>query len=207
MAIIKSLLAKNRSWASQQCLRDPGYFRKHAEMQKPHTVWIGCSDSRVPAELLTGSSLGELFIHRNIANVVSDEDDSLMSVLQYALEHLNVSNVVLCGHYGCGGIHTAVSCHDAHHTTDTPLSRHINEIRDGLKQDIDRFQGCVHDREKHLNQLVESHVEVQFSRLLNTPPLQGALSEGRKLDVYGCVYDIHAGHLKPILHHSSKEVA
>jgi carbonic anhydrase len=106
---LKPLLARNRSWALQKCQHDPDYFEKWVDGQRPHSLWIGCSDSRVPAEVLTGSQPGELFVHRNIANMLDPADDNVMSVLQYALHYLEVERVVLCGHYGCGGVQAALS--------------------------------------------------------------------------------------------------
>ncbi|WP_309245328.1 carbonic anhydrase, partial [Klebsiella pneumoniae] len=101
MTTLKPLLARNRSWALHKCQHDPDYFEKWVDGQRPHSLWIGCSDSRVPAEVLTGSQPGELFVHRNIANMLDPADDNVMSVLQYALHYLEVERVVLCGHYGC----------------------------------------------------------------------------------------------------------
>ena len=109
MTTLKPLLARNRSWALQKCQHDPDYFEKWVDGQRPHSLWIGCSDSRVPAEVLTGSQPGELFVHRNIANMLDPADDNVMSVLQYALDYLEVERVVLCGHYGCGGVQAALS--------------------------------------------------------------------------------------------------
>ncbi|HBZ8846291.1 carbonic anhydrase, partial [Klebsiella pneumoniae] len=108
MTTLKPLLARNRSWALQKCQHDPDYFEKWVDGQRPHSLWIGCSDSRVPAEVLTGSQPGELFVHRNIANMLDPADDNVMSVLQYALHYLEVERVVLCGHYGCGGVQAAL---------------------------------------------------------------------------------------------------
>ncbi|HGI8184538.1 TPA: carbonic anhydrase, partial [Klebsiella aerogenes] len=108
MTTLKPLLARNRSWALQKCQHDPEYFEKLVAGQRPHSLWIGCSDSRVPAEVLTGSHPGELFVHRNIANMIDPADDNFMSVLQYALHYLEVERVVLCGHYGCGGVQAAL---------------------------------------------------------------------------------------------------
>ncbi len=109
MTTLKPLLARNRSWALQKCQHDPDYFEKWIDGQRPHSLWIGCSDSRVPAEVLTGSQPGELFVHRNIANMLDPADDNVTSVLQYALHYLEVERVVLCGHYGCGGVQAALS--------------------------------------------------------------------------------------------------
>ena len=113
MTTLKPLLARNRSWALQKCQHDPDYFEKWIDGQRPRSLWIGCSDSRVPAEVLTGSQPGELFVHRNIANMLDPADDNVMSVLQYALHYLEVERVVLCGHYGCGGVQAALPAHSA----------------------------------------------------------------------------------------------
>jgi len=130
---LKPLLAKNRSWALQRRERNPDYFEKYLHQQKPHSLWIGCSDSRVPAEVLTGSHPGELFVHRNIANMVVDGDDNLMSVLQYAIIYLGVKRIVLCGHYGCGGVQAAIDLPQsplAHE--DSALARRIAALRQAL---------------------------------------------------------------------------
>src|SRR5437763_10025984 len=107
---IDELLARNRAWAAEQLARDPDFFKRQLAGQYPRLVWIGCSDSRVPAEQLLGCGPGDLFIHRNVANVVAYNDINITAVLEYALEHLHVPDVVLCGHYGCGGV--AAACAD-----------------------------------------------------------------------------------------------
>lgn len=126
MTTLKPLLAKNRSWALQRRQRNPQYFRQNVDSQQPHSLWIGCSDSRVPAEVLTGAHPGELFVHRNIANMVVAGDDNFMSVLQYALEYLKVSRIVLCGHYGCGGVQAAIALPNIPLSDEnSPLARRI----------------------------------------------------------------------------------
>ena len=133
LSTLKPLLAKNRSWALQKTQRNPRYFERYLHQQKPHSLWIGCSDSRVPAEVLTGADPGELFVHRNIANMVLTDDDNFMSVLQYALEYLEVKRVVLCGHYGCGGIQAAVALPESPLAQEnSPLSRRIGRRPEGV---------------------------------------------------------------------------
>ncbi|MDT8820904.1 carbonic anhydrase, partial [Klebsiella pneumoniae] len=137
MTTLKPLLARNRSWALQKCQHDPDYFEKWVDGQRPHSLWIGCSDSRVPAEVLTGSQPGELFVHRNIANMLDPADDNVMSVLQYALDYLEVERVVLCGHYGCGGVQAALSLPTlplAHESS--ALARRIGQLRHPLHHEI-----------------------------------------------------------------------
>lgn len=108
--MIDQLLQQNRQWATQQLESDPDYFRRHLSGQEPHVLWIGCSDSRVPAEQILGCGPGELFIHRNVANVVAYNDINIASVIQYATQHLMIPDIVVCGHYGCGGV--AAACRD-----------------------------------------------------------------------------------------------
>jgi carbonic anhydrase len=134
---LKPLLARNRSWALQKCQHDPDYFEKWVDGQRPHSLWIGCSDSRVPAEVLTGSQPGELFVHRNIANMLDPADDNVMSVLQYALHYLEVERVVLCGHYGCGGVQAALSLPTLPLAQESSaLARRIGQLRHTLHHEI-----------------------------------------------------------------------
>ncbi|HDU5420903.1 TPA: carbonic anhydrase, partial [Klebsiella pneumoniae subsp. pneumoniae] len=181
MTTLKPLLARNRSWALQKCQHDPDYFGKWVDGQRPHSLWIGCSDSRVPAEVLTGSQPGELFVHRNIANMLDPADDNVMSVLQYALDYLEVERVVLCGHYGCGGVQAALSLPTlplAHESS--ALARRIGQLRHTLHHEIAQIAdgcgvaaspGASTDAEpsRHaLDALVEANVRAQFARLLES---------------------------------------
>ncbi len=137
MTTLKPLLAKNRSWAQQRLQRDPDYFGKHLDQQQPHSLWIGCSDSRVPAEVLTGSHPGELFVHRNIANMIDPDDDNFMSVLQYALHYLKVKRIVVCGHYGCGGVQAALTLPQMSLAQESSsLARRISHLREALSEHI-----------------------------------------------------------------------
>ncbi|MFC3394201.1 carbonic anhydrase [Brenneria rubrifaciens] len=206
MTTLKPLLAKNRSWATLRRQRHPHYFRKHAQGQQPHSLWIGCSDSRVPAEVLTGSNPGELFVHRNIANMVLTDDDNFMSVLQYALEYLQVSRIVLCGHYGCGGVQAAVSLPEMGLVNeDSALSRRIAALRQALSPHIAASQASGADENTRQNQLVEANVLAQFAHLIASAPVQKAWRNDVELDVFGCVYDLHTGHLKELIHRHAQE--
>ncbi|HHO9216044.1 TPA: carbonic anhydrase, partial [Klebsiella pneumoniae] len=144
MTTLKPLLARNRSWALQKCQHDPDYFEKWVDGQRPHSLWIGCSDSRVPAEVLTGSQPGELFVHRNIANMLDPADDNVMSVLQYALHYLEMERVVLCGHYGCGGVQAALSLPTLPLAQESSaLARRIGQLRRTLHHEIAQIaDGC-----------------------------------------------------------------
>ena len=203
MTTLKPLLAKNRSWALQRRERNPDYFEKYLHQQKPHSLWIGCSDSRVPAEVLTGSHPGELFVHRNIANMVVDGDDNLMSVLQYAIIYLGVKRIVLCGHYGCGGVQAAIDLPQsplAHE--DSALARRIAALRQALGDGLpDEPQTAA----ETLNRLVEVNVLAQFARLAAADPVRDAWRAGQELDLFGCVYDLQSGHLKELIQQSAEE--
>ncbi|HBQ5938523.1 TPA: carbonic anhydrase [Klebsiella pneumoniae] len=222
MTTLKPLLARNRSWALQKCQHDPDYFGKWVDGQRPHSLWIGCSDSRVPAEVLTGSQPGELFVHRNIANMLDPADDNVMSVLQYALDYLEVERVVLCGHYGCGGVQAALSLPTLPLAQESSaLARRIGQLRHTLHHEIAQIadECCVAaspgasasasadaERSRHaLDALVEANVRAQFARLLESEPVQTVLASGRPLSLHGCVYDLASGHLTTLVEHLSPQ--
>ncbi|WAT00242.1 carbonic anhydrase [Rouxiella chamberiensis] len=208
MTILKPLLERNKSWADTQCQCDPHYFENTSQPQQPHSLWIGCSDSRVPAEVLTGSHPGELFVHRNIANMVVEDDDNLQSVLQYALEYLNVSAIILCGHYGCGGVQAASALPDMPLAAqDNALSRRIRLLRQALSESLSQSSSTPVDETARQKQLVEANVLTQFANLVVAEPVLQRWKEGHQLDVFGCVYDLHTGHLKELMHQSAPEYA
>ncbi|HCD5475278.1 carbonic anhydrase [Klebsiella pneumoniae] len=226
MTTLKPLLARNRSWALQKCQHDPDYFEKWIDGQRPHSLWIGCSDSRVPSEVLTGSQPGELFVHRNIANMLDPADDNVMSVLQYALHYLEVERVVLCGHYGCGGVQAALSLPTLPLAQESSaLARRIGQLRHTLHHEIAQIADdcCIAaspgaststsastsanaERSRHaLDALVEANVRAQFARLLESEPVQTVLASGRPLSLHGCVYDLASGHLTTLVEHLSPQ--
>ena len=220
MTTLKPLLARNRSWALQKCQHDPDYFGKWIDGQRPHSLWIGCSDSRVPAEVLTGSQPGELFVHRNIANMLDPADDNVMSVLQYALDYLEVERVVLCGHYGCGGVQAALSLPTLPLAQESSaLARRIGQLRHTLHHEIGQIaDGCgveaspgasassdAEPSRRALDALVEANVRAQFARLLESEPVQTVLASGRPLSLHGCVYDLASGHLTTLVEHLSPQ--
>lgn len=207
MTTLKPLLAKNRSWASQRRQRHPHYFQQNVDGQQPHSLWIGCSDSRVPAEVLTGAHPGELFVHRNIANMVVSNDDNFMSVLQYAIEYLKVSRIVLCGHYGCGGVQAALTLPDIPLCDEnSALARRITQLRQALSPDLAPLSAQEQQGE-HLNRLVEANVLAQFAQLVKTAPVVKAWRENSDLDLFGCVYDLHSGHLKELIQQTGEASA
>ncbi|MGK0954535.1 carbonic anhydrase [Klebsiella pneumoniae] len=226
MTTLKPLLVRNRSWALQKCQHDPDYFEKWIDGQRPHSLWIGCSDSRVPAEVLTGSQPGELFVHRNIANMLDPADDNVMSVLQYALHYLEVERVVLCGHYGCGGVQAALSLPTLPLAQESSaLARRIGQLRHTLHHEIVQIADdcCIAaspgastsastsasanaERSRHaLDALVEANVRAQFARLLESEPVQTVLASGLPLSLHGCVYDLASGHLTTLVEHLSPQ--
>ncbi len=208
LTTLKPLLAKNRSWALQKTQRNPRYFERYLHQQKPHSLWIGCSDSRVPAEVLTGADPGELFVHRNIANMVLTDDDNFMSVLQYALEYLEVKRVVLCGHYGCGGVQAAVALPESPLAQEnSPLSRRIAALRVALAEGLKAFHAAGEADASRHNQLVEANVLAQFAHLAASEPVRRAWRNGVELDLFGCVYDLQSGHLKELIQQSAEETS
>ncbi|MBI3311646.1 carbonic anhydrase [Serratia quinivorans] len=193
MTSINHLLVKNRSWATQQQSRDPDFFPQLAQAQKPHILWIGCSDSRVPAETIVRAQPGELFVHRNIANMVEEQDDNLMSVVQYAVEQLGIEAIVICGHYGCGGIQSALSSRDS--TGRDSLTRRLNTLRNNLEQHLPSGSEASHDEASHLKKAANTNVQLQLHALSKTQLIQKAWRRNTALTLFGCIYDMHTGFL------------
>lgn len=191
MTTLKPLLARNRSWALQKCQHDPDYFEKWVDGQRPHSLWIGCSDSRVPAEVLTGSQPGELFVHRNIANMLDPADDNVMSVLQYALHYLEVERVVLCGHYGCGGVQAAVENPEL-----GLIDNWLLHIRDIWFKHSSLLGEMPEDR--RLDTLCELNVMEQVYNLGHSTIMQSAWKRGQKVTIHGWAYGIHDGLLRDL---------
>lgn len=190
MTSINHLLVKNRSWATQQQSRDPNFFPQLAQAQKPHILWIGCSDSRVPAETIVRAQPGELFVHRNIANVVEEQDDNLMSVVQYAVEHLEVGAIVICGHYGCGGIQAALSSRNT--PSKDSLTRRLNSLRTKL---VPHLPAETDTHDDDLNKAAHANVQLQLNTLSKTQLIQRAWRHNAGLTLVGCIYDMHTGFL------------
>lgn len=187
-----SLLKGNRDWVEAVQNEDPEYFIKLAKGQEPEVLWIGCSDSRVPANIITNTRAGEVFVHRNIANVCNHSDMNMLSVLDYAVNVLKVKHVVVAGHYGCGGVSAAMS-NKQHGLIDNWL-RHIKDVYRLHSNELDR----ISDPEQKLNRLVELNVVEQVYNLCKTSIIQNAWKQRSDLEVHGWVIDISTGLLKDL---------
>jgi len=185
---IDTIFRNNRAWAKQKTKANPSYFSDLSKGQKPEVLYIGCSDSRVTAEELMGMAPGEVFIHRNIANMVSNLDLSAMSVINYSVEHLEVQHIVICGHYNCGGIKAAMQSEDLGILN--PWLRSIRDVYRLRKKELDRFL----DDEKRYRRFVELNVEEQCINVIKTPEVQRAI-RNRGLSVHGWVFDMGSGRL------------
>lgn len=191
---VKQLMLHNRAWAAEQLAEDPEHFSRHVADQKPVFLWIGCSDSRVSPDQFTQALPGGLFIHRNIANLVQPTDPNLMAVIDFAIGSLKIDRIVVCGHYGCGGIKAAL----AGAPTEGPLGTWLGHARDVYRA----HQADVNaqpDAESRANRLVECNVRDQLLHVAATAPVQAAWAEGRDLELHGWVYDIRDGLLKSLL--------
>jgi carbonic anhydrase len=186
------LLRGNKAWAAEQLSKDPLYFDRLL-IQKPEYLWIGCSDSRVPAETITGATPGQIFVHRNIANLVVHTDLNLLSVLEYAVKVLKVKHIILCGHYGCGGIKSSME-NIAYGYADNWL-RNLKEIYVKNEEEF----ALITDPECRINRLVEINVTEQVKNLCKTKVVQKAL-EKKSIMVHGWVYGIHNGLIKELIH-------
>ncbi len=185
------LLQGNKNWASEKLKQNPNYFKDLAMGQNPECLWIGCSDSRVPANEITGTKSGEIFVHRNIANVVVHTDMNLLSVLYYAVEVLHVKHVIVCGHYGCGGIIAALSNKDNGFSNN--WLRNIKEVYDKHSNELE----AIADPKERENRLVELNVVEQVMNLAKTKIVQQAW-ERRELQIHGWVYGMSDGLIKDL---------
>jgi len=192
MRVLKELFASNRNWADKVKQSDPDFFTKLSKQQNPEYLWIGCSDSRVPANQIVDLLPGEIFVHRNIANLVVHTDLNCLSVLQYAVEVLQVKHIIICGHYGCGGVRAALD-NKEHGLIDNWL-RHIKDIYRLHQAKLDSLQ----DNQARLNLLCELNVIEQVINICHTTIVQNAWKNGQKLAVHGWIYSIEDGILKDL---------
>ncbi|MFG1299913.1 carbonic anhydrase [Xanthobacter sp. V3C-3] len=192
--MLDELFDNNLAWANAQKAADPGFFRRLAEQQAPRFLWIGCSDSRVPANDVVGLDPGEIFVHRNIANVVHSSDMNMLAVLEYAVEVLGVRHVIVCGHYGCGGVRRAIA--SAEGAAGGALADHW------LAPVVDLFArhraALPDDAAERLDRLCELNVEMQMRRLAATPVLKAAWAHGAEVTVHGWIYGIGDGLLRDL---------
>jgi carbonic anhydrase len=189
----EKLLLENKAWAAEQLIEDPLYFEKLSQIQKPEFLWIGCSDSRVPANQITGTLPGEVFVHRNIANQVIDNDLNLISVLHYAVNYLKVKNIIVCGHYGCGGVAAAL-VDDSFGILDKWLI-HLKQVRDENRE----YLYSLPEGERRENALAELSVKQQVKNLMNTTIIQDAWEAEKRPAIHGWIYGLRDGLLKPLV--------
>lgn len=187
------LLHDNKDWAKKKKADDPAFFEKLMHVQTPEFLWIGCSDSRVPPDMITQTDPGEIFIHRNVANLVVNTDVNLMAVLDFAVNHLKVKHVVVCGHYGCGGIKAAMSNNDFN----LVLNMWLRNIKDIYRYHRDELE-AIEDKEQRVNRLVEINIREQVFNLAKTAIIQNAWKKENQPDLHGWVYDLQDGVIKPI---------
>jgi len=193
MTPIEKLLLENKAWSTEIKGDDPEYFERLSHLQTPEFLWIGCSDSRVPADRITGTQPGEIFVHRNIANLVIHTDVNLLSVLDYAVNHLKVNHVIVCGHYGCGGVKAAMTNHDFKYVLNMWL-RNIKDVYRLYTKELD----AISDIDKRADRLVELNVKEQVLHLAKTSIVQRAWKNERRPQLHGWVYGLRDGLIKPI---------
>ncbi len=192
MKAYEKLLTENKAWANEQVRTDPEFFTRLSDLQTPDFLWIGCSDSRVPADKITGTQPGEIFVHRNIANLVVNTDINLLSVLQYAVEVLKVKHVIVCGHYGCGGIRAAMTQH--HFGIINHWLKNIKDIYRLHREEVDDLPS----EEERVNRLTELNVQEQIFNLAKTSIIQKAWKEEKRPHLHGWVYGLNDGIIKPV---------
>ncbi|QDU87610.1 Carbonic anhydrase 2 [Pirellulimonas nuda] len=189
MSGIDKLLLNNEHWANEVSKVQPGFFEELAKLQEPKYLWIGCSDSRVPANQILGLLPGEVFVHRNIANLCIHTDINCLSVLEYAVKVLKVKHVIVCGHYGCGGVATAMG--------DQPVGlidnwlRHIRDVRTAHSQALSQIDQLA----KRVDRLCELNVVEQVKNVASTSILQSAWAAGQEIEVHGLIYRLNDGRL------------
>ena len=187
MRVLKHLFDNNREWSRRMIARDPDFFARLVEQQAPQYLWIGCSDSRVPANQIVGLAPGELFVHRNVANVVVHTDLNLLSVLQFAVDVLKVRDVIVCGHYGCGGVKAALEGQRVG-LADNWL-RHVKDVRDKHAEVLAEIE----DPAARLDRMCELNVIEQVNNVCQTSVVQDAWERGQELAVHGWIYRLHDG--------------
>lgn len=194
MKLAERLLLENKAWAAEKVDEDPAFFSRLEKIQTPEFLWIGCSDSRVPANQITGTLPGELFVHRNVANLVVNTDVNLLSVLDYAVNHLKVKAVIVCGHYGCGGVKAAMTNHDFK----LILNMWLRNIKDVYRLHRNELDG-IREEQQRVDRLVELNVIEQLKNLAKTSIVQRAWKEGNRPELHGWAYRLSDGIINPLL--------
>jgi carbonic anhydrase len=190
--LLAECFAANRRWAETTTARDPGFFRRLEALQNPDLLWIGCSDSRLPPNEIIGRAPGEVFVHRNVGNLVEHTDVNCLSVLQYAVDVLQVKHVIVCGHYGCGGVRAALATQ--------PLGlidnwlRHIRDVHLWNRDEL----AAIPDPELRMNRLAELNVAAQVANVCHTTIVQDAWRRGQELTIHGWIYALRDGLLRDL---------
>lgn len=188
----EKLLLENKAWAREKITENPDYFTQLAKLQTPDFLWIGCSDSRVPANEITGTHPGEIFVHRNIANMVVHTDLNLLSVLEYAVKHLKVKHIIVCGHYGCGGIKASMTKHNM-----GIINKWLRNIKDVYRMHREEIDALPTEDER-ADRLTELNVQEQVMNLAKTSIIQKAWKDSNYPHLHGWVYGLANGLLKPV---------
>jgi carbonic anhydrase len=190
--LLEDCFAENRKWAKTAVTKDPEFFQRLESLQNPDLLWIGCSDSRLPPNEIIGRKPGELFVHRNVANLVEHTDVNCLSVLQYAIDVLQVKHVIVCGHYGCGGIHAAMA--------NKPLGlidnwlRHIRDVHLSNRDEL----AAIEDPVARTDRLAELNVEAQVANVCHTTIVQDAWGRGQSVTIHGWIYSLRDGLLRDL---------
>ncbi len=191
-SLLDDCFAANRKWAAKAVKDDPAFFQRLESLQNPDLLWIGCSDSRLPPNEIIGRKPGELFVHRNVANLVEHTDVNCLSVLQYAIDVLQVKHVIVCGHYGCGGVRAALS--------PKPLGlidnwlRHIRDVHLWNRDEL----AAIGDVNARADRLAELNVEAQVANVCHTTIVQDAWGRGQGVTIHGWIYSLHDGLLRDL---------
>jgi carbonic anhydrase len=189
---LSDLIASNRAWAERHRRDEPDFFSKLTEIQRPDYLWIGCSDSRVPANEIVGRRAGELFVHRNVANIVHPYDPNCLAVVQYAVDTLQVKHIIVCGHYGCGGVRAALGP-----PVQQPLESWLAPLRVVGATHAAELADMRNDEERW-HRLCELNVKAQVRSVAATPTVQDAWSRQQTLTIHGWIYDLHDGLLQDL---------
>lgn len=199
MKTLPQLFENNKQWAKSVGDKDPNFFSRLAKQQKPKYLWIGCADSRVPATQICGLDPGEMFVHRNIANIISYRDLNCLSVIDYAVNFLEVSDIIVCGHYGCGGVEGAIN--QKHLGL---INYWIHDISETYEKNHKHISESCSTHSEKLNRLCEINVEKQIESISALPVVQKAWASGKNLTIHGWIYSIENGLLKDLGHQTQK---
>jgi carbonic anhydrase len=192
MRFLPELFQHNQDWSREQTEKDPAFFERLCAIQKPDHLWIGCADSRVPANTIVGLKAGEVFVHRNVGNIVRDDDPNCLSVLQYAVDILGVSHIIVCGHYGCGGIQAALGP-----VLPEPLYGWLAPLRELATHHAGELD-ALPDEAARWARLCELNVSSQVERIARLPVVDAAWRRGKALTIHGWIYDLHDGLLRDL---------